>query len=337
MPTVTLKDVAALAEVNVSTASRALSPDKSSLVRASTRDRVLRAAQELGYRGNLQASALRRGRTGTVGVVVADLSNPFIGPVLRGIASALGHRDLLPIMTESRDSSEALSKICNKLLAQRVDGLIVTAGRYRDRTLLKAVAVEVPTVLAVRDIPRSGIPVVCHDDLAGGRLAAEHLLTLGHRKFAQLVGPRDVSSFAGRAEGFRAAIAAAGGRCLDIEGASVLPTVEAGRSGAAQFLDRNEGATAMFAHNDSMAIGAIAEFRQHGLQVPRDISVVGFNDVPLTDQLRPPLTTVRLPGYELGRLAADLLLSRGEGSESTAERVVLAPELVIRDTTKQMT
>ncbi len=98
MATVTLKDVAERAGVDVSTASRALSADKSSMVRAATRQRVLAAAEELGYRGNLQASSLRRGRSGTVGVIVADLSNPFIGPVLRGIASTLGNRDLLPIM-----------------------------------------------------------------------------------------------------------------------------------------------------------------------------------------------------------------------------------------------
>ncbi len=335
--TVTLKDVAERAGVDVSTASRALSADKSSLVKATTRNRVLAAAEELGYRGNLQASALRRGRTGTVGVIVADLGNPFIGPVLRGIAGTLGNRDLLPIMTETGDLSTALAKICDKLLAQRVDGIVATAGRYGDRNLLKRVAREVPLVLAVRDLPGSGIPAISHDDVSGGRLAAEHLLGRGHTRLAQLEGPEDIWSFEGRAQGFRQAVQAAGGSCLDIRGSIRLPTIDAGRQLAVELLERHGSPpTAVFAHNDTMAIGAMAVFRERGLRVPEDISVVGYNDSPLTDQIQPPLTTVRLPGYELGRLAAELVLTYIDGAESTTERVVMAPELVVRRSTSAL-
>ena len=338
MAPVTLKDVAERAGVDVSTASRALSADKSSLVKPATRNRVLAAAEELGYRGNLTASALRRGRTGTVGVIVADLSNPFIGPVLRGVAGTLGNRDLLPIMTETGDLSAALAKVCDKLLAQRVDGIIATAGRYGDRSLLKRVATEVPVVLAVRDLPGSGIPAISHDDLAGGRLAAEHLLGLGHRHLAQLEGPEDIWSFEGRAQGFRETVRAAGGTCLDIDRSIRLPTVDAGRQLAAELLESGGPLpSAVFAHNDTIAIGAIATFRERGIAVPDDISVVGYNDVPLTDQIEPPLTTIRLPGYELGRLAAELVLTRIDGAESTTGRVVLAPELIVRRSTAEPT
>ena len=332
--TVTLKDVAQRAGVDVSTASRALSADKSSLVRASTRNRVLAAAEELGYRGNLQASALRRGRTGTVGVIVADLGNPFIGPVLRGIAGTLGNRDLLPIMAETGDQSSVLAKVCDKLLAQRVDGIVTTAGRYGDRSLLKRVAQEVPLVLAVRDLPGSGIPAISHDDIAGGRLAAQHLLDLDHTRLAQLEGPEDIWSFEGRAQGFRDAVEAAGATCVDIRKSIRLPTIDAGRQLAGELLDRGGPLpTAVFAHNDTMAIGAIATFRERGLSVPDDISVVGYNDSPLTDQIQPPLTTVRLPGYELGRLAAELILTHIDGAESTTDRVVMAPDLTVRRST----
>jgi len=331
---VNLKDVADRAGVNVSTASRALSADKHTLVKRSTRLRVIEAATELGYRGNLQASALRRGRTGTIGVIVADLSNPFVGPVLRGIANALSSRDLLPIMTESRDSSQDLATICDKLLAQRVDGLIVTAGRYRDRSMLRRIAAELPTVLAVRELPGSGIRAVAHDDLSGGRLAAEHLLSLGHTRLAQLTGPQDIWSFEGRGQGFREAVSAAGATCIDVDASVHLPTVEAGRRLAARLLElEGELPTAVFAHNDSIAIGAIAALRTHGLDCPGDLSVVGYNDVPLTDQIQPPLTTIRLPGYELGRLAAELVLSGIEGTEPSTDKVMLAPELVVRAST----
>ena len=332
--TVTLKDVAKRAGVDVSTASRALSADKSSLVKAATRNRVLAAAEELGYRGNLQASALRRGRTGTIGVIVADLGNPFIGPVLRGIAGTLGNRDLLPIMTETGDVSAALTRVCDKLLAQRVDGIITTAGRYGDRALLKRVAREVPLVLAVRDLPGSGIPAISHDDVAGGRLAAEHLLELGHTRLAQLEGPEDIWSFEGRAHGFREAVRAAGASCVDIRRSIRLPTIDAGRQLAGELLDGGDSLpTAVFAHNDTMAIGAIASFRELGIRVPDDLSVIGYNDSPLTDQIQPPLTTVRLPGYELGRLAAELVLTYIDGADSRTERVMLAPELIVRRST----
>ena len=331
---VTLKDVAEVAGVTVSTASRALSTDKSALVTADTRARVVEAARELNYRGNAHASALRRGSTGTIGVIVADIGNPFIGPVLRGMSAALGGRDLLPITVETRDSSDELLRVCEKLLAQRVDGLIVTAARRGDQSLLRRVAAEVPTVLAVRELSGRGIPAVSHDDVAGGVLAAEHLLSLGHLRSAQLIGPADISSFAGRELGFRESMERAGATCVDIDAAIRLPTVEAGRDLASAMMEElPDPPTAVFAHNDSIAIGAMAELHDRGIRCPEDVSIVGYNDGILTDHLRTPLTTIRLPSFDLGRLAADLLISRLDGSETSASRVVLAPDLVVRQST----
>ena len=337
MASVTLKDVAERAGVDVSTASRALSPEKSSLVAPATRRTVIEAAETLGYRTNRQASALRRGRTGIVGVIVADISNPFIGPVIRGVTHGLGGRDLLPIMTETRDSSGELAQICEKLLSQRVDGIITTAARYGDRALLRRVAAEVPTVLAVRELPGSGIPSITHDDVTGGRLAAEHLLSLGHRRFAQLTGPQDIWSFEGRSQGFRDAVLAAGASCEDVRTRSRLPTADAGREMASELLDRNgEPPTAIFAHNDSIAIGALGVLLERGFGCPDDVSIVGYNDVPLTAHLNPPLTTIRLPGYELGRLAAELVISPAAGTDNAAGKVQLAPELVVRESTQHV-
>ncbi len=334
MTNVTLKDVAERAGVDVSTASRALSPEKSSVVAPATRRSVIEAAESLGYRSNLQASALRRGRTGIIGVIVADISNPFIGPVIRGVAHALGGRGLLPIMTETRDSSDELAQICEKLLAQRVDGIITTAARYGDRALLRRVSAEVPTVLAVRELPSSGIPSISHDDVSGGRLAAKHLLSLGHERVAQLMGPQDIWSFEGRARGFRDTILAAGASCQDVPARSRLPTMQAGAELVDDLLHSpGELPTAVFAHNDTMAIGALGILRAHGVDCPNDISLVGYNDVPLTAHLHPPLTTIRLPGYELGRLAAELVIAPTTDSDTAAGQVQLAPQLVVRAST----
>jgi LacI family transcriptional regulator len=339
MKRVTLKDVAEHAGVDVSTVSRALSDDRVNLVNAGTRVRVRQVAEELGYRGNLQASALRRGRTQMIGVVVADLSNPFIGPVLRGISQGLDGRRLLPIMTESRDSSETLGRVCDLLLAQRVDGVICTAGRTADRATLTRLAKEVPTVLAVRSWANSKITNVSHDDHRGGLLAAEHLASLGHTRVAQLIGPRDIGSFEERTRGYADGIAHAGGDCLDIELNVHLPTFDAGRKLMAALFD-TAGAdlpTAIFAQNDSMAVGAMHMANKRGVQCPRDLSIIGYNDGPLTAHLTPALTTVRLPGYEMGRVAAELVVSLIEEFEQKPSSVSLAPELVVRDSTTPLT
>lgn len=339
MARVTLKDVAEHAGVDVSTVSRALSDDRANLVNAGTRVRVIRVAEELGYRGNLQASALRRGRTQTIGVVVADLSNPFIGPVLRGISQGLDGRRLLPIMTESRDSSETLGRVCELLLAQRVDGVICTAGRTADKATLTRLAKETPTVLAVRRWAKSKITSVSHDDQQGGRLAAEHLVSLGHQRVAQLVGPRDIGSFEDRTRGFADEIVRLGGECLDIELDVHLPTFDAGRELMTALFDTagTDLPTAVFAQNDSMAVGAMHLANERRVHCPDDLSIIGYNDAPLTAHLTPALTTVRLPGYEVGRLAAELVVSLIEESEQPPSSVMLAPELVVRDSTRSIT
>jgi len=338
MARVTLKDVAEHVGVDVSTVSRALSTDRSNLVNPVTRMRVTQAAEQLGYRGNLQASALRRGRTQTIGVVVADLSNPFIGPVLRGISQGLDGRRLLPIMTESRDSSETLERVCDLLLAQRVDGVICTAGRTADRATLKRLAQETPTVLAVRRWANSKITNVSHNDVDGGRLAAEHLLSLGHTRVAQLVGPIDIGSFEDRTSGFAEKIAQASGECLAIEGGAHLPTFDAGRDLMTRLLDTagDDLPTAVFAQNDSMAVGAMHLANERGVNCPEDISIIGYNDAPLTAHLTPALTTIRLPGYEAGRVAAELVVSLIEQPELPPSSLMLAPELVVRQSTRTL-
>ncbi len=338
MARVTLKDVAEHAGVDVSTVSRALSDDRANLVNHVTRVRVVQVAEQLGYRGNLQASALRRGRTQTIGVVVADLSNPFIGPVLRGISQGLDGRRLLPIMTESRDSSETLGRVCDLLLAQRVDGVICTAGRTADRATLTRLAQETPTVLAVRYWADAKITTVAHDDVDGGRIAAEHLLSLGHTRVAQLVGPRDIGSFEDRTRGFAEQISRAGAECIAIEGDVHIPTFNAGRDLMTQLFNSmgDHMPTAVFAQNDSMAVGAMHLATQRGVRCPDDISIIGYNDAPLTAHLSPALTTIRLPGYEAGRLAAEMVVSLIEEPEQTPSSVTLAPELIVRDSTRTL-
>ena len=171
----TLKDVASDAGVHVSTVSRALSPDKRDLVNDETRVLIEQVADRLGYRPDKVASSLRRGRTDVIGVVVADLGNPFIGPVLRGIENALGGRDVMPMVVESRDSSERLVRVCDALIDHRVDAIITTAGRSADHDTLAEVAAHVPLVLAVRALADLDVATLAHDDELG-RAAADTVL-----------------------------------------------------------------------------------------------------------------------------------------------------------------
>jgi len=334
VPKVTLKDVADKAGVHPSTVSRALDPAKGFLVRDDTVARVRAVAEELGYQGDAVASGLRRGRTNTLGVVVADLGNPFIAPVVRGIENQLEGRGLMALIAETRDDHVRMGRVMNNLAARRVDAAIVTGARTGDERLLRRAQQQMPVVLASRYLPGSGIPAIIHDDERGGGLAAEHLLQLGHRRIAQLCGPADISSFHERAVGFRNRLEEDGVVAIEPDQTADRPVLEEGRRLMELFLDQNgELPTAIFVHNDLMAFGALEALGIRGLSCPRDLAIVGYNDTPMTAFTNPPITTVRLPGYELGRMAADTAVMLMEGGQQTGSSLVLQPVLVPRHST----
>jgi LacI family transcriptional regulator len=326
---VTLRDVAAAAGVHVGTASRALDPDSAHPVSPDTRTRVQEAAQRLGYRAHMMARGLRRGRSSTIGVVAADLGNPYTTPVLHGLENSLGQAGYVSLVTESRDDSAVLERAVGHLISWQVDGLVLIAARAGDRRRIINWATKTPLVLAVRKLPRSGVPAATHDDRGGARLAARHLADLGHRHVAQLPAPLDVQPFKDRFDSF-ATTARDLGMTVEPTETAVVSTFEEGHRLMQGMLKRGlGGVTAVFAHNDSMAMGAVRALREAGLDCPRDVSIVGYNDVAMADCLDPPLTTIRLDGYEVGRQAGLLALAAINGTP--APRVPLVPaELVVR-------
>ena len=309
---VTLRDVAAAARVHVATASRALDAETAHPVSPETRARVKQVAEELGYQHHMMARGLRRGFSSTVGVVVADLGNPYTAPVLRGLQSRLEGADYMALMTETRDDSQVLERAVGHLLARQVDALVMLAVRSGDRDRVVAWASRVPVVLAVRGLPGSGVPAVTHDDLGGARLAATHLAELGHRRVVQLPGPQDMQPFKDRYDGFAEAADELGLEARAAPPAS-RPVFDEGRRLMGQALEGRGRATAVFAHNDAMAMGAVRALRDAGLSCPGDVSVVGYNDVPMADCFDPPLTTIRLNGYEVGRQAGEAVLAAIRG------------------------
>ena len=335
-PRVTIRDVALAANVHVSTVSRALDPSKRSLIAEATRERVVAAAKELGYQPHLVASGLRRGQTLTVGIVVPDLGNPIYAPLARGATHALEGANYMPLLADTQDDHERLARFLRHLAERRVEAIIATAARLDDAQLLVEIAQRgIPVVTAVRTVSSTGLPAVLHDDTAGGRLAAEHLLDLGHERVAQVRGSLEVEPFVRRTEAFTAAVTAAGATLTD--GVPPVPhlTADEGRSAALALLDVDPARrpTGVFVQNDVMALGALMAVRDLGLRCPEDVSIVGYNDAFFAAHTDPPLTTVRLDAYQVGHAAGVLALEMiaDPGQEHRGSSV--PPELVVRRST----
>lgn len=331
MPDVTLKDVAERAGVHFGTVSRALDPKRSHVVSPETRERVEAAARELGYQANAMARGLRKGSTGLIGVVVADLGNPFLPPILRGLEDVLGARDFMTAVSETHEDALALRRICEHLVSRRVDGIVISAAHIDDGAFITQLEQSIPVVLMVRRVSGGGHHTVTHDDVLGARMVTEHLLSVGHRRIAQLRGPAGVSSFAGRSRGFAEVMDEHACPEVEVDDCAAEPTTAEGkRMTSALLTGANSLPTAIFAHNDPIAIGALEAIHEAGLRCPDDISVVGYNDAPLTAHLTPPLTTVRLPSRDLGRRAGTMLLNRLDGRPEPPGTIQLEPQLIVR-------
>lgn len=329
-----LVDVARAAGVHPATASRALDPAKRHLVNEETADRVRHAAAALGYHADVVAQGLKKGRSRSVGVLVADLGNPFIAPVIRGLAAALETHGTMALVAATEDDHDRLTWLLGQITRRRVDALIVTAARLGDEEVLRAIAEQgTPVVLAVRDLPGSGLPFVGLDEQRAGGIAAAHLADLGHRVLAQLVGPADVDTFLQRAAGFRAALAQRGLVDVSPPQAALFPSITEGRRLMDAALAGPVRPTAVFAHNDLMAVGALEAIKAAGQTCPADISVVGYNDGPLTGHIAPPLTTLQMPGEQIGHAAALAALALVDAGPSVWERPTFRQELVIREST----
>lgn len=331
---VTIRDVADAAEVHISTVSRALDPDKSSLIAAATRDRVLAAADQLGYQPHLVASGLRRGRTRTVGVVLPDLGNPIYAPFARGLTHALDRGGIVPVVADTEDDHGRLERVLRHLTERRVDAIVVAAARLDDAPLLTAIVEQgVPVVTAVRILPGSGLPQVFHDDHAGGRLAGEHLADLGHQRVARVRGPQDVQAFQSRSAGFVEGIGGTD-RLTEEPAAASAPDDDDGLRVTRALLDLVEPPpTAIFAENDALALGVLQALREAGLRCPEDISVVGYNDAPFAAHAAPPLTTIRLSAYDVGWRAGTLAMAAIDRPDEPHEEPQVPPELVVRRST----
>jgi LacI family transcriptional regulator len=331
---VTLRDVAVRAGVHPATASRALNPETRILVSEDTAQRVLDAAEALGYSPNPVARSLRTRRSHTVGVLIPDLNNPLFPPIVRGLEDRLAANGYVALIgnTDSDDQRERM--VFDQMRARHVDGLVLATARLRHPLLAEASRADLPVVLINRLAQDYSFPSVSVDNERGVRMAVGHLAALGHRRIAHIAGPQEMSTGLSRYRGFVTAMESSG---LPVDGDLVVFaksfTVEEGVRCSRLLLDRGGGCTAIAAGNDMLAVGCYAALDEAGLSCPEDISVVGFNDMPFIDRLRPPLTTIRFPHYQVGTEAAQLLLERIAEHSGPVKILYLAPELVIRGST----
>jgi LacI family transcriptional regulator len=334
-PPVTLKDVAARARVHPATASRALNPETRLLVREDTAARVLEAAAELGYRPNTVARSLRTRRSHSVGVLIPDLNNPLFPPIVRGIEDRLAAAGYVALIGNTDGDADREYLLFEQMRARHVDGLVLATVALGDPLLAESARADLPVVLMNRLAQDYSLPSVSVDNERGVRMAVAHLAGLGHTRIGHIAGPQDVSTGLARYRGFLAAMEAHGLRAdPDLIVRAKAFSIDEGHRCAQALLQRGAaGVTAVAAGNDMLAIGCYAALDEAGLGCPEDVSVVGFNDMPFIDRLRPPLTTIRFPHYQVGTEAAQLLLERIAGHTGPVKVLFLAPELVVRGST----
>jgi LacI family transcriptional regulator len=331
---VTIRDVARRADVHPGTVSRALNEQTRALVNPDTAERVLRAAEELGYRPNPIARGLKTNRSFTVGVLIPDLTNPLFPPIMRGIEDRLGEAGYT-LLTVNTDNDPELERHHLQALRDRqVDGFIAATARLHADLLAEVAAAGTPVVLVNRSLEDGSLPAVTVNDRHGSKLAVDHVAALGHKRIGYVAGPQNVSTGHQRYLGFIEAMHDAGLEASpERTSFSDAFSEPEGSRACEELLGREPNVTAVVAANDRLALGCYDTLEAHGLTCPDDVSVVGFNDMPFVGRLRPPLTTVRVPQREIGTVAADVLLEHLTDGTVAAREILLEPTLIIRGST----
>jgi LacI family transcriptional regulator len=325
----TMSDVAERADVSKATVSHVLNNTR--FVEEATRQRVLQAIVELGYRPSAAARSLTTNRTQTIGVIVSDVSNQFFAEVLRGIEDIVRPRNYSIIFCNTSEILKRESNYLDLLLRQRVDGIIAAATSQRWDVLSEAEIQHTPVVFVDRTFEGLEGPYVGVDNAGGAFQGTKFLIECGHRKIGILAGFQRLSSMRERLAGFSQVL-----QEYDI----TLPedwviysklSIEGGQKAMKQLLSLPERPTAVFINNNLLSLGALLAIKENGLHCPEDIAIVGFDDHPWAAVSDPPLTVIRQPALEVGRTAAGLLLKLIEYEKPLEARVILGCELILRE------
>ncbi len=330
---VTLKELAARAQVHPSTISRVANNDPGLRIAPATRSRIEALLRETGYQPNGIARGLKLRQTNVLAVVIPDVTNPFFAALFRGVEDAAAPRGFNVLLCNTDGTPERQRSHLQSLEARRVDGVILASSFLRDPGVRDLRRKKVPYVLVNRFSDEGEDPFVGSDDLVGGRLATSHLLELGHRRIGHLAGRATVSTGVMRRRGYLAAHQLAG---LVADPQLVVEagySEEGGAAAARRLLSLQSPPTALFAITDLAALGAVEAALGLGLRVPEDVAIVGYNDIPLASRVSPGLTTMHVPIHDFGSVAAGMLLEQIESGAPSRRRVLIAPELVVRGST----
>ncbi len=325
---ITMADVAREAGVSLMTVSRVI--NNKGEVNTTTRKHVLAIVEQLGYRPSSIARGLATHHTRTLGLVVPDIANSFFAELARGAEHAAYAQEYNVFLCNTNEDQKRELAVLQSLEEQRVDGVLLCSSRLEEPVLREAIASHAAVVLFNRSLSGDNVGAVVIDDVYGGQIATQHLLRTGHQTVGFLAGP--ATSFSGRlrTQGYQQAMAQAGAGDVTAWISYCSPTVTGGREAALDLLNRQSMLTALFCYNDLVAVGALQACAESGRNIPGDIAVVGFDDIPLAALVTPTLTTCRLPRYELGRQSMQLLLECITGCAEECNRLVVRPELVIR-------
>lgn len=330
----TLKDVAREAGVHISTASRALNPSTASIVNPETVERVTDAARKLGYRPHPLARGLRTNRTMSVGVIIPDVENPLFGPIIAGVESVLVEEGYSVLIGNADRGPSHADGLVEDMLEKHVDGLILATPGRLVSDAARAALREVPVVLVNRSVDDDSIPSVVGDDHAGIGLAVRHLRELGHERIGHVAGPSWVSTGEGRRNAFLKWSETFGlESAVDLVEEAEWYQVEPGTTAALALLGRHPDLTAIVAANDLLGLGCYRAVRSLGKTIGVDVSITGYNDMPLLDLMQPPMTAVRVPYRRMGADAASTLLALIAEEGVASGRVLLSPTLAIRAST----
>ena len=332
--TPTIQDVARSAGVSTATVSRALSsPER---VSDGTRARVSEAVRVTGYTLNQTARSLRQRSARTILVALPDIRNPFFSSILDAIEREVTARGYGMLVANLYFGHQA-TRLQDYLLSNRADGLLLLDGSLNadDLRVITSAPYSVPLVVACEDIPNSGFHTVVTDNVQAAERATRHLIELGHRRIGHIFGPEQNVVARDRLAGFN--------RAMNREGLPIAPEwvfrgsfeMDSGIAASARYMTLADRPTAVFTANDESAIGFLSGLRRHGILCPRDISVIGFDDLGVAPHYSPPLSTMRQPRETLGKMAAEALIDLIEGRQGngTPLRIVLQSELIAREST----
>ena len=330
----TMKDVALKAKVSTATVSRALmNPDK---VSQATRNRVEKAAREVGYLPQPMGRNVKRNESRTILVIVPDICDPFFSEIIRGIEVTAANHGYLVLIGDCAHQNQQEKTFIDLIITKQIDGMLLLGSRLPFDASIEEQRNLPPMVMANEFAPELELPTVHIDNLTAAFDAVNDLYEQGHKRIGCIAGPEEMPLCHYRLQGYVQALR----RC----GIMVDPqyiargdfTFEAGSKAMQQLLDLPQPPTAVFCHSDVMALGALSQAKRQGLKVPEDLSIIGFDNIDLTQFCDPPLTTIAQPRYEIGREAMLLLLDQMQGQHVGSGSRLMDCELIIRGSTRAL-